>query len=88
MFLENSRYAKVPQVESRDREGRAVKAVKLRRLPVTACQPYGVQPQDRLDLLADQLFKQPTQFWKIADANTELKANDLAVNGREIELPK
>jgi hypothetical protein len=89
MFLKNSRYFGLPTVESTDRQGRKVQAVKLRRLPSIAGNPYEVEGKDQLDIIAETTYKDATQFWHIADANSELEANELVhTGGREIEVPK
>ncbi len=80
MFLDNSRYARVAIVEVRASQGGTVKAVKLRRLPVTSGTPVSVTDQDRLDVLAQRRYGEPTWFWHIADANSELEAS--ALTGR------
>jgi hypothetical protein len=77
MFLANSRYFNVETVETEDRAGRKVTAVKLRRLPYVAGTATVVHGHDRLDVMALRKYSDSTQFWHIADANTELQANDL-----------
>lgn len=77
MFLENSRYFKVPQITTQTSDGRTVRALRLRRLPATQGTPYTVQQQDRLDIIAHRQYNDSTAFWRIADANTELDANKL-----------
>ena len=48
-----------------------------------------VQEHDRLDILAQQKYDDGTKFWHIADANTELQANDLlAEAGTTFNLPE
>jgi hypothetical protein len=89
MFLKNSRYYGLPTVEAIDRQGRKVQAVKLRRLPVVSGEPYEVEGKDQLDVIAETAYKDATKFWHIADANSELEANELVhTGGREIEVPK
>ena len=89
MFLENSRYAKVQQVEVETRDGRSVRAVKLRRLPPTQGAPSVVKDNDQLDVMALRTTGDPTRFWHIADANTELEAQDLlSETGRTIKVPQ
>jgi len=89
MFLKNSRYSGLPTVESTDRQGRKVQAVKLRRLPVTTGKALEVKGQDQLDILAEVTYKDATKFWHIADANSELEANELVRTvGRGIEVPE
>ncbi len=77
MFLDNSRYAEILTVEAKDEKGRTVQAVKLRRLPFTAGTPTEVGGADRLDVMAQRKYSDGTKFWHIADANTELEANNL-----------
>jgi hypothetical protein len=77
MFLANSRYARTATVQIKLRDGRVVTAVKLRRLPATPGQPRVVAGNDRLDVMAQRKYGDGTQFWHIADANSELQANDL-----------
>ncbi|TCO70113.1 hypothetical protein [Rhodovulum euryhalinum] len=89
MFTKDSRYAKTPTVTVKDAAGRDVTAVKLRSLPDTAGQPLTVTAADQLDVIADRCFRDGARFWHIADANTELEANDLLVPvGRVIAVPE
>jgi hypothetical protein len=87
-FLKNSRYHALPTVEVTTKQGRSASAVKLRRLPTTSGTPYRVDENDRLDLIADSNDEDPTGFWRIADANTELEANSLIEPNTEIEVPE
>ena len=85
MFLENSRYATATQVEMTLRDGRKAKAVKLRRLPQVQGEPTMIKGNDRLDILAQRAYGEPTWFWHIADANSELDATSLTAEaGRTI----
>jgi hypothetical protein len=89
VFLKNSRYAKVRQVNVEDSKKRQVKAISLRRLPEASGTPQVVKANDRLDIYAQRNYGDPTQFWHVADANTELEANDLvAATGRVIDVPE
>lgn len=86
MFLETSRYYRVPQTDT-VLNGRTVRAIRLRRLPTVQGIPYVVQGQDRLDILAHRQYGNATQPWRIADANTELEANELVKEPlREIQI--
>ena len=88
MFLENSRYSQQPTVEVTTREGRTALALKLRKLPSPSGEPHTVQDHDRLDVLAQETYNDGTKFWHIADANTELQANDLVAEpGTTMTLP-
>ena len=59
----------------------------LRIPPPTPGDAYRVQDDDRLDLIANRAYDDPTRFWLIADANTELEARRLLEPGREIGVP-
>ena len=88
MFLENSRYFKVPTVETTAGDGRAVTALKLRPLPAPPAVTLVVKDNDQLDVIAHQNYSDGTKFWHIADANTALSANDLvAETGATILRP-
>lgn len=88
MFLKNSRYYGLPTVTVEDHNGREVAAVKLRRLPATPGNDYSVTSSDRVDILADARYSDATRYWHIADANSELEAEELAQQvGRAIEVP-
>lgn len=89
MFIKNSRYYSLETVTTKDSQGRSVQAIKLRHLPDTAGERTLVTASDQLDAISKQQFKDPTKFWRIADANTELEANALVVTtNRVIKVPK
>ena len=89
MFVKNSRYYDVEQVSCKDRHGRTVRAVKLRRLSPTRGSDVIVGERDQLDVISKQQYRDPTRFWHIADANSELEANELVrVAGRTIKVPE
>ncbi len=77
MFLESSRYFNVKTVEAETERGRKVKVVMLRRLPYVSGTSTIVKGNDRLDVMAQRKYSDATRFWHIADANTELEANNL-----------
>lgn len=77
MFLQSSRYFNVKTVTTESEAGREVQAVKLRRLPFVPGTPTVVKGNDRLDVMAQRNYNDATLFWHIADANTELEANEL-----------
>ena len=89
MFIESSRYYQQKPVNAKARDGRSVKALPLRRLPLVQGSPTEVKGSDRLDAMAQERYTQPTWFWYIADANTELEANALVrETGRVIDVPE
>jgi len=86
MFLPNSRYHKVATVETVDGDGQPVVALKLRRLTPVAGEPHRVEAGDRLDLYAQSVVGDATQFWHIADANTALDGRTLTESPGETLL--
>lgn len=89
MFLAKSRYARVATTLVKTADGRVVEAVKLRRLPAVSGTPTVTSDQDRLDVMAQRRYGEPTWFWHIADANTELEARDLTAHPqRVINVPE
>lgn len=90
MFLPNSRYANQATTTATARDGREVAALTLRRLPRPGgLLPYEVRGHDKLDMMADHQYGDGTKFWMIADANTELEANELVrAPGRVIQVPE
>lgn len=86
MFLENSRYARVAIRTVRLADGREVRAVSLRRLPVVTGSPVTVSDDDKLDVMAQRRYAEPTWFWHIADANSELEARALCHRPRRTIL--
>jgi hypothetical protein len=89
MFDKTSRYKNVPTVVAKDAQGREVMAVKLRPLPATPGEDLEVMASDQLDVIAERCYRDPTRFWHIADANSELEAEALLyLAGRLINVPR
>lgn len=89
MFLESSRYYKLKTVDAITKDGQTHKAITLRRLPFITGQSAIVKGNDRLDIISQRQYKDPTMFWHIADAGTELQANELVrETGRIIKIPE
>lgn len=82
MFDANSRYLKCVVVEVETTKGKKVNAVKHRRLPHAPGHLTEVKGTDRLDIMAHRKYMNGTKFWHVADANTELEANDLVRHER------
>jgi hypothetical protein len=82
MFDSNSRYAKSETAEADAGTRGTVRVVKLRRLPYAAGNLTEVKGTDRLDIMAHRKYKDGTEFWHVADANTELEANHLTARER------
>ena len=89
MFLPNSRYHKVATIETVDGNGQPVIALKLRRLTSVAGEAHRIEAGDRLDLYAQTVVGDATQFWHIADANTALDGRALTETpGETLLLPR
>lgn len=86
MFEANSRYLKCPVFEVETAKGEKVNAVKLRRLPYAPGNLTEIKGTDRLDIMANRKYGDGTKFWHVADANTELEANDLVKHERPENL--
>jgi hypothetical protein len=90
LYPESSRYHKQNTIVAK-RNNRDISALKLRILPTMNKKKYAVQPTDRLDLITQYQYKDATKFWYIADANSELEANNLIdkrLSRNIIEVPK
>ena len=89
MFLKNSRYFGLPTATGADRRGRAVQGVRLRRLPATTGVDIQVNDKDQLDVMSERRYTDATRYWHIADANSDLEANELVrTAGRHIAVPE
>lgn len=88
MFLANSRYANVATVTTTTSTGETVVALKLRRLTPVDGVAQTVQGGDRLDLIAQAVNNDATQFWHVADANTAIDSRTLtATPGDTFQVP-
>lgn len=88
MFTKDSRYANIETVTVSHGDTK-ITAVKLRKLPNTTGAPVTVSGADQLDVIADRCYQDGTQYWHVADANTELDATDiLQPVGRVILVPE
>jgi len=89
MFLESSRYYKQETVDAVVKDNRVVKVLTLRRLPAVNGKATVIKGNDRLDIMSQRQYKDSTMYWHIADANTELEANNLVKKiGRIIFVPE
>ena len=85
MFTKSSRYNGIKQVEDFAANGRKVKAVSLRRIYLIEGQLTNAKGNDRLDIIASDKYGDSTMFWHIADANTELQANNLVKMDKKVK---
>jgi hypothetical protein len=89
MFEPTSRYEGVPEAVYEAADGRPIPYKLLRLAPeLPAIQGVAVAPGDRLDLLAFRLYGDPTQYWRLCDANRALWPPDLVAEpGRRLLVP-
>ncbi len=89
MFDRGSRYETVPDAMAKDAAGREVQYKRLRKLPSpTSATVRVVQRGDRLDRLAYELYRNPDHFWRLADANTATRPEELVEEiGRRLGVP-
>ena len=91
MFVKGSRYDYVKEYRPCDRKGNRnkVKAIRFIHKPAVSAFSYTVKAGDRLDLLANTYYGDPTKFWLICDANDALFPHDLLiVPGKKIVIPQ
>ena len=91
MFAKNSRYAGLPTVPARGANlAASTSLVKLRAPPDTAGAAIAVRAHDQLDAMSETHFGgDPTRYWHIADANSEIEAAELTRSaGRFIDVPQ
>jgi hypothetical protein len=93
-FEPTSRYANVETAEmtvtDRDGQVRVIAYVRRRRIPSYEDQPtlaeHRVEQGDRLDNIAARYLGDPTQFWRLCDANVVLQPEELETIGRVIRV--
>lgn len=88
MIFKGSRYQNVKVLTVAGPNGQPVRALGIRLIPPTPAgffHTFGAH--ERLDLLANQYYRNPEKFWLIADANTEMDAEDLLQPGRQLAIP-
>jgi hypothetical protein len=89
MFFKGSRYAKVADDSITDAQGREIRFKKVRFIntPSTLV-TRTLAPGQRLDHLANQMYKNPELFWRICDANTVMRPDELETTpGTPIGIP-
>lgn len=89
MFFKGSRYEKTGDLTMKDAQGREVKYKRTRLIPNTEAK-FGhlVHEGERLDHIAQDYFRDPERFWRIADANETLWPEGLTNKaGRVIVIP-
>jgi hypothetical protein len=91
-FPPTSRYYGIPTARYRSPDGAEVSYLTRRfcpqggHLPLLSTAPVG--PDERLDQLTARALGDPTQFWRVADANDALDPFHLvAIPGRVLRVP-
>ncbi len=88
MFFKGSRYENLPTATYQDSTGRQVTYVTTRYIaPTTSFVTHSVVDGERLDLVAQQAYRDPQRFWRIADANLATWPPDIMVPGAVIDVP-
>lgn len=62
-------------------------AVRKSNTAVKAYSKYVAREGDSFELLATRLYNDPTQYWRIADMNPQVKFPDVIPAGTTIRLP-
>ncbi len=92
LFPPTSRYYGIPASTIRSAAGVLEIYLQRRFLPplqgIVSLQQHTVAQGERLDHIAFRYLADPEQFWRIADANTEMNADQLtAAPGRRLRIP-
>ncbi len=88
MIDRKSRYRTTPVLTVDDGRGATHSLLDLRETPQTAA-VLQITPSDsdRLDLLAWRYYRDPTRFWRICDACSELDPLDVVAPGDPLPIP-
>jgi hypothetical protein len=94
MFEPTSRYAGIEDVKmtvtGADGQPRVIVFKRRRFIPspegATVLVQHTVSQGDRLDNVTARYLGDPTQFWRVCDANAALKPSELEETGRTIDI--
>ena len=94
MFDPTSRYYKIDQgtltVADPDGLPREIRYVRRRFIPaanqMTTLVEYTTMQGDRLDNITARFLTDPTQFWRVCDANTVMRPEDLEQIARVVRV--
>jgi hypothetical protein len=94
MFDSTSRYTNIAtttiSVPDPDDGTREIRYVKRRIIPqsesMTTLVEHTVAQGERLDVVTARYLGDPTQFWRVCDANNILQPEDLEETGRVIKI--
>lgn len=89
-IFDGSRYNNAPVLRVKDADGKTRPTLYLMVAPLPyrmAYRTYVVSEGETLPLIANRLFNDPTQWWRIADINPEHLYPDNLPVGAVIRLP-
>jgi hypothetical protein len=92
MFPPTSRYANIEIAKLLSADGRETVYLRRRFLPdlktIIVVNEHVVTEGDRLDNITARYLADPEQFWRLGDANTEVKPDQLTAEvGRRVIIP-
>jgi hypothetical protein len=88
MIDRKSRYRSTPVLTVEDGRGGTQPLLDLRPAPPTpSALKIAPTGSDRLDLLAWRFYRDPTRFWRICDASSELDPFEVLVPGEPLPIP-
>lgn len=64
-----------------------IEAVRKSNVATTSYSKYVSREGDTFEILATRLYNDPTQYWRIADMNPQVKFPDVIPAGTTIRLP-
>ena len=90
LFAANSRYLGI-EAATCTRDGRTIAYVRRRFIPqpgdLVQIQKHTVAQNDRLDVIAARYLADPELFWRICDANSAMRPEELVeVVGRSLRI--
>jgi hypothetical protein len=62
-------------------------AVRKKSAPSSAYSKYVSREGDSFEMIASKIFNDPTQYWRVADINPQVKFPDIIPAGTVIRLP-
>ena len=91
LFLPESRYYGIASVQMTNPDGTTLVYLRRRFLPqpeqLSLLQEHSIVEGDRLDNLAAQYIGDPTQYWRICDANGAMRPDELIETiGRRLRI--
>ncbi len=88
MIGRRSRYARTAVITVDDARSGTHPLLDLRVAPdTTAALQFTPTDSDRLDLLAWEFYRDPTRFWRICDATSQLDPFDVLAPGEPTPIP-